>query len=253
MSAAPPIDYDALWRGPWRDAAARGPGFRSRYATLLRLMGTHGAAGRFVEFGAGVGAFLPIAAARFPWLEISAHDGSSAALEALRARPGLAAVYGGALDGALELGRAFDVIVCSEVLEHIDDHAAALAAVVRHLRPGGRLYLSVPLRRALWTQVDDAVGHVRRYERGELAGMCRGLGLQVLDDLSTGFPLYNAYYRALGRKSPEETAQDAPRGPLAGVATGLLAAALALETRVNTPLGGRGFVVARREIGRGSS
>ena len=201
MSEGASADYDALWRGPWRDAAARGPGFRSRYSALLRLMGAHGAAGRFIELGAGTGAFLPIVARRFPWLEISGHDPSQVAQEALRARE-LAAVHGGELDAAFDLGRAFDVIVCSEVLEHIDDHAAALHAIVRHLRPGGRLYLSVPLRKRLWTQVDDAVGHVRRYERGELAAMVRGHGLQILDDLSTGFPLYNAYYRALGRKSP---------------------------------------------------
>lgn len=209
-------------------------------------MARHGAAGRFLEIGAGTGAFLPIVQARFPWLEVSGHDGSSVALEALRARAGLAAVYGGQLGEAFDLDRAFDVVVCSEVLEHIDDHAAALGAIVRHLRPGGRLYLSVPLRQDLWTQVDDAVGHVRRYGRGELAGMCKGLGLDVLDDLSTGFPLYNAYYQVLGRKSPEETASGARRSPVVSLVTGVLAKALSLETRVSTPFGGRGFVVARR-------
>ncbi len=251
MSETPRIDYDALWRGPWRDAAARGPGFRSRYATLLRLMGRHGAAGRFLEVGAGNGAFLPILHARFPWLEISAHDGSKVALETLRGRPEVAEAYDGDLGSGLDLGRAFDVIVCSEVLEHIEDHAAALDAIVRHLRPGGRLYLSVPLRRSLWTQVDDAVGHVRRYDRGELAGMCRGQGLQILDDLSTGFPVYNAYYRALGRRSPEETMAEARRSPATTVIAGALAAVLTAETRFSTPFGGRGFVVARREIRRG--
>lgn len=244
-------DYDALWRGPWKDAAARGPGFRSRYATLLRLMGKHGAAGRFIEMGAGTGAFLPIVQRRFPWLELSAHERSEAGRDAL-ARRELVAVYGGSLDAGLQLDRAFDVVVCSEVLEHIDDHDAALDALVRHLRPGGRLYLSVPQRRSLWTQVDDAVGHVRRYRRGELADMCRGRGLEILDDLSTGFPLYNAYYRALGRKSPQETAQAATGSAAASVLSGVLAAALTAETRLSTPLGGRGFVVARSPYRRGA-
>lgn len=243
-------DYDALWRGPWKDAAARGPGFRSRYSTLLRLMSTHGAAGRFLEIGAGTGAFLPIVRARFPWMEIAGHDGSQVALDGLRARSEVEDVYGGDLGPTFDLGRAFDVIVCSEVLEHIEDHDSALDAIVRHLRPGGRLYLSVPLRKALWTQVDDAVGHVRRYRAGELATMCRSRGLDVLDDRATGFPLYNAYYRVLGRKTPQETLSAAKRGPVAALLTGALATALSLETRVSTPLGGRGFVVARRAIRR---
>lgn len=251
MSSPTSTDYDALWSGPWKDAAARGPGFRSRYATLLRLMGRHGAAGRFLEIGAGNGAFLPILHARFPWLEISAHDGSKVALAALRERAEVAVAYDGDLGADFDLGRAFDVIVCSEVLEHIDDHAAALEAIVRHLRPGGRLYLSVPLRPSLWTQVDDAVGHVRRYDRGELAGMCRGQGLQILDDLSTGFPIYNAYYSVLGRKSPEETVADARKSPAAAALAGALATVLTAETRFSTPFGGRGFVAARRAIRRG--
>ncbi len=249
MSAAPTADYDALWRGPWRDAAAQGPGFRSRYATLLRLMGRHGAAGRFLELGAGTGAFLPIVQARFPWLEVSGHDASEVALEGLRTRD-LVDVYGGELGEDLDLGRAFDVIVCSEVLEHIEEHDAAMDAIVRHLRPGGRAYLSVPLRQDLWTQVDDFVGHVRRYHHGELGGMCRARGLDLLADMSTGFPIYNAYYRALGRKSPQETARSARRSPLAAAVSGVLARVLTAETRVSTPFGARGFVVARKPYRR---
>jgi SAM-dependent methyltransferase len=38
----------------------------------------------------------------------------------------------------------FDSCLCSEVLEHIPDDAAAVAELARVLRPGGRLLLSVP-------------------------------------------------------------------------------------------------------------
>mgnify|MGYP000173614321 CR=1 FL=1 len=241
-------DYDALWGGAWQRAAAFGPGFRSRYETLLRLMAQFGAAGRFIEFGAGTGAFLPRVTRRFPWLELSAHEQSATALAALRALPALHGVYEGPLDAELQLGRAFDVAVCSEVLEHIEDDGAALDALIRHLRPGGRLYLSVPLRPGLWTRVDEAVGHVRRYRRGQLAELCRARGLEVLADLSTGFPIYNAYYRVLGRKSPEETAQTADRGLKGRLLAGALGRVFTLETRLSTPLGGRGFVAARLPV-----
>src|SRR5262249_19202426 len=38
----------------------------------------------------------------------------------------------------------FDVVVCMEVLEHVQEHAALIAEFRRVLVPGGRLILSVP-------------------------------------------------------------------------------------------------------------
>ncbi len=144
----------------------------------------------------------------------------------------------------------FHTVVCSEVLEHVPDHDAALTALGESLRPGGRLFITVPLRQDLWTQVDDAVGHQRRYETGELARMCLDRGLAVEADLNTGFPFYNAYYRLLGRKSPEQTAEDATTGLKTRIVTGVATALFTAETRWSTPWGGREALVARRPIGR---
>ncbi len=59
------------------------------------------------------------------------------------------------IHGAWALGRvdiaalpfaddAFDLVICSEVLEHVPDHAAAVSELVRVLKPGGDLVVSVP-------------------------------------------------------------------------------------------------------------
>lgn len=40
---------------------------------------------------------------------------------------------------------SFDAVLCTQVLEHVDDSAAVLGQLHRVLRPGGRLWLTVPL------------------------------------------------------------------------------------------------------------
>jgi SAM-dependent methyltransferase len=79
---------------------------------------------------------------------------------------------------------AFDAVICAEVLEHIPDHRAAAAEIVRVLRPGGILVVSVPRylpERICWALSADYhtvnQGHVRIYHRHELRGLFTPLGL----------------------------------------------------------------------------
>lgn len=241
-----PGAYDALWGGAWDRAARSGPGFRSRYAILISSLAAHGVAGRVLEVGAGPGHFLRQVHARFPYLELSAQETSETALATLRELPFLQAVHDSELGPDGDLGHAgFHAIVCSEVLEHVGDDGAMLDGMISVLRPGGRLFLTVPMRWSLWTKVDEVVGHVRRYAYGGLAGMCRDRGLAIDEDRAFGFPLYNNYYRVVGRKSPEESAAKLG-GPLTSVAASVLTRLFVLESRLSTPWGGRGLVVARK-------
>ncbi len=58
---------------------------------------------------------------------------------------------------------ACDTAICFNVLEHIEDDAAALGNIARILAPGGRLLLMVPALPALFGSLDRALGHRRRY------------------------------------------------------------------------------------------
>jgi SAM-dependent methyltransferase len=75
---------------------------------------------------------------------------------------------------------AFDVVVLSEVLEHIPDDRAVIAEAARVLRPGGTLAVTVPRwwpERVCWAlssayhEVEG--GHVRIYRRRELLSRLR--------------------------------------------------------------------------------
>ena len=62
----------------------------------------------------------------------------------------------------------FDVIGAFDVLEHIEEDEAVLAAMLRALRPGGGVVITVPQHPWLWSTADESACHVRRYKVGEL-------------------------------------------------------------------------------------
>ncbi len=83
---------------------------------------------------------------------------------------------------------AFDVVITSEVLEHIQDDVAAIAEMVRVLRPGGSFAATVPSwfpETVNWMLSDEyhapksAGGHVRIYAAAELSAKLRAAGLDV--------------------------------------------------------------------------
>jgi SAM-dependent methyltransferase len=76
---------------------------------------------------------------------------------------------------------SLDFIYSSNVLEHIEDDVAALADLRRKLRPGGRLLLYVPAFQSLYSSMDRAVGHYRRYDRLMLGEKLRTAGFAVED------------------------------------------------------------------------
>jgi SAM-dependent methyltransferase len=66
-----------------------------------------------------------------------------------------------------------------DVLEHIEDDAAALANLHRVIMPGGRVYLAVPAHRALWSEEDVFAGHFRRYTLSSLRCRLEQAGFSV--------------------------------------------------------------------------
>ncbi len=79
----------------------------------------------------------------------------------------------------------FDKVICSEVLEHIEDYPAALREIDRVLKPGGLFCASVPRHwpeRICWALSEgyhrSPGGHVRIFRAAELRGDIERLGLR---------------------------------------------------------------------------
>ncbi len=151
--------------------------FRGRRDLILRLLMHVPKDARIVEIGCSGGPLLA---------ELSAHgfknfwgvDISAEAIRACRARGIENLLVADGTTTALESG-FFDVVISSDVLEHITDDQAALGEWYRLLRPGGMLVLFVPAHMFLWSPHDVANRHQRRYSRLELERKVRGAGFSL--------------------------------------------------------------------------
>ncbi|MEJ7790170.1 MAG: methyltransferase domain-containing protein [Thermoleophilaceae bacterium] len=74
-----------------------------------------------------------------------------------------------------------DLVLCQNVLEHIEDEAGAVCAMSATLRPGGTMTVLVPAEPRLYGSLDHAYGHHRRYTRDHLRGLLTRAGLEVQD------------------------------------------------------------------------
>ena len=135
---------------------------------VLRLLKRLGAAqsDSILEVGCGSGALVE---------ELEAHgydsvvglDMSPLAVSAAHSRGVDSVVQGDAT--ALEYeDDSFDIVIASDVLEHLMNERLALSEWNRVLKPSGQLVIFVPAFAFLWSQHDVENQHYRRYSRSML-------------------------------------------------------------------------------------
>ncbi|MGE5531977.1 MAG: class I SAM-dependent DNA methyltransferase [Bacteroidota bacterium] len=147
----------------------------------------------------------------------------------------------------------FDVVLSCDVLEHVDDDFLGLAEMVRTLRQGGHLVLTLPAHAFLWSEHDEALSHRRRYSAKHLRKMLEEAGLEVvkLSPVVTVAFLPILAFRLLQRLSPHRS--DEPKTDLRELPrplNNLLIDVLRLENwflrRLNLPVGTSLVAVARK-------
>ncbi len=74
-------------------------------------------------------------------------------------------------------GERFDLICLFDVLEHIEEDVATLAALKKLLTERGRILLTVPAYAWLWSRYDEFLYHKRRYSAAGLRATVSAAGL----------------------------------------------------------------------------
>jgi 2-polyprenyl-3-methyl-5-hydroxy-6-metoxy-1,4-benzoquinol methylase len=144
---------------------------------------------RLLDVGFGAGSFLE-AAARNNWQALGV-EVSQSAVEHVRERG--FEVFCGELEKAAYPDDYFDVVILSEVLEHVPDPMALLEASVRVLRPGGLLWATTPHGRGIsarllgleWSNVCPP-DHLQLFSVAGTEALLSGAGLRRLEIATHG-------------------------------------------------------------------
>lgn len=147
---------------------------RRLFGAELKRAGVSAAA-RSLDVGTGTGANLRLLQ-ELGYRDVTGLDASD---EAIRhcAEKGLPPVRRGDI-GALPFADAgFDLVMATDVIEHVDDDGQALRELRRVLSPDGAVLLTVPAFQSLWGLQDRVSMHKRRYRLRPLLDLLRRNGL----------------------------------------------------------------------------
>ena len=151
-------------------------GRRRVLVDLLRRVAKHRAGLlKILDFGCGTGGNIQ---AYVPFGEVVGIEPEPAALRLARTR-GLARYCRASGTELPFRSGVFDVVIASDVIEHIADDAAAISEITRVLRPGGAAVFSVPAHPWLFSKTDEALYHHRRYTKATLRNVLEKGGLRI--------------------------------------------------------------------------
>jgi SAM-dependent methyltransferase len=94
---------------------------------------------------------------------------------------------------------SLDVVVLLNVLEHIENDAAAIRQVWRILKPGGVAIIEVPAGPHLYDIFDKQLLHFRRYDMHSLCALLSAAGFETVHRSHLGFFVYPAFWLAKKR------------------------------------------------------
>jgi SAM-dependent methyltransferase len=264
------LDQDGIWRAARRSAIDypdqanafcfqledRSFWFDYRNRFILETVRNFPPEGPIFDIGAGNG-YVSLALERAGFEVVVIEPGPEGARNA-RSR-GLDPVVCATLEEAGLRPESLDAAGLFDVVEHIRDDVGFLRTVRQALRQGGRLYLTVPAFRALWSSEDDLVGHHRRYTLGAVARRLGTAGFAVdyatylFSPLLVPLYLFRSLPSRLGRRTELDPAQTAAElNPASGLAVKAVTRILDVElTRVarrrRVPFGTSCLIAARAD------
>jgi SAM-dependent methyltransferase len=231
--------YDHGWLMLWGDMIRYSPAPYHRRRLILDVLRRL----RFsslLDVGCGIGEMLMVIAQEHE-AELTGVDFSSAVVAQNRLRlPGMSFSVLDIEHGALD--KSFDVVVCSEVLEHCCDYESAL----KNTRAMTKGYLVLTVPGGPRFRIDRTIGHLRHFDERTLTAALEKSGFAVQTMRRWGFPFHPLYKMAINVRP------TAMMEAFAGGSYGPMRKAIGLFVRalfyLSVPNRGWQFIVVARAV-----
>jgi SAM-dependent methyltransferase len=203
-----------------------------------------------VDIGCAGGASLDDLA-RHGYTDVTGADMSAAAVERCRMR-GKKAVVADAT--SLPFGdQSVDLVIASDILEHVSDDAAALREWRRVLKPGGLALIFVPAHPFLWSAHDDVNHHVRRYRKAGFVERLSEAGFRIervsFWNVALFFPTWLVrVLMNIFKRSDRSPSVAMPQPIINRTLTAWLTMENALLTDIGSPVGVSLFAIVKKTV-----
>ena len=85
---------------------------------------------------------------------------------------------------------SFDLVLATDVIEHVDDDRSAVQELARVVGANGVVLITVPAFQTLWSRHDEVAHHKRRYRRTAVVDLIAASGLELEECYYFNFLLF---------------------------------------------------------------
>ena len=148
----------------------------------------------------------------------------------------------------------FDLIIASDILEHLNDDYEAIIEWKRILKDDGEMLVFVPAFKMLWSDHDIFNKHIRRYNRREIKALFKKTGLKTVRVSYWNFFLFFPVFikRAIVNKIIKRSKPKHDLFRTNKAINFFLCLLLAMENSYcrlfNLPIGLSLFIIAKKEL-----